>query len=215
MLIRFEQLNYYEVLELPVNASSFEIEQAYKEALSTYDEDSLSTYSLFTREERETILKRVEEAFLTLIDQNHKASYDKRLLDAGELDAGDLKKDRPKKPIALFPREHPEKVRLIAKRVKNKIQQRPLGDHEGLLSKDQISGNDLREIRISLGIELQEIFEITRIRVSTLRAIEEDQFDALPPMIYMKNFLRSYCEALGLDEDKIFEGYVEHMGDNT
>jgi len=42
---RFEELNYYEILELPVNASDFEIRQAYKSALSIYEEDSLSSYT--------------------------------------------------------------------------------------------------------------------------------------------------------------------------
>jgi DnaJ-class molecular chaperone len=43
-----EKLNYYEMLEVPVNASYFEIRQAYKEALSIYNEDSLVTYTLLT-----------------------------------------------------------------------------------------------------------------------------------------------------------------------
>ena len=65
----FQGLNYYEILEIPLSASSFEIRQAYKEALTIYSEDSLFTYSLFTDEERGEILRNIEEAFLTLVDK--------------------------------------------------------------------------------------------------------------------------------------------------
>ena len=52
---KFEDLSYYEILEIPVGASSYEIREAYKEALSIYNEDSLTTYSLFTDDERDEI----------------------------------------------------------------------------------------------------------------------------------------------------------------
>ena len=56
---RFEDLNYYQILEIPVRASSFEIREAYRDALSIYNEDSLTTYSLFTDDERDKILKKI------------------------------------------------------------------------------------------------------------------------------------------------------------
>ena len=43
---KFQGLNYYEVLEVPPNASEFEIRQAYKDAIAIYDEDALASYSL-------------------------------------------------------------------------------------------------------------------------------------------------------------------------
>jgi DnaJ-class molecular chaperone len=46
---KFEDLSYYEILEIPVEASSYEIREAYKEALSIYTEDSLTTYSQLRR----------------------------------------------------------------------------------------------------------------------------------------------------------------------
>ena len=49
---KFEELNYYEILEIPVNASSFEIRRAYRNAVEVYSDHSLLTYSLFSAEER-------------------------------------------------------------------------------------------------------------------------------------------------------------------
>ena len=61
---KFKELNYYEIFEIPINASTFEIRHAYKEALSIYGADSPISYSFFTEEESKEILDRVEEAFL-------------------------------------------------------------------------------------------------------------------------------------------------------
>lgn len=212
MMKRFEQLNYYEILEVPVGASSFEIRQAYKEALSLYDEDSLSTYALFSGEERERILQIIEEAFYTLVDENKRDAYIKGLVDEGRLDIPAGSGEERKVPIPLFHQDSPTTERSHLERIRGRIAES--GSKElaaEILSRDLISGNDLRACRNSMGIGLQEVYEITRISVSSLQALEEDRYDRLPPLIYVKNFLRSYAELLGLDVQKVIDGYVRHM----
>ncbi len=78
---KFEELNYYEILEMPVNASSFEIRRAYRNALEVYSDHSLLTYSLFSVEERVNILKKLEDAYHTLIDRTKRTAYDASLSD--------------------------------------------------------------------------------------------------------------------------------------
>jgi cytoskeleton protein RodZ len=60
-------------------------------------------------------------------------------------------------------------------------------------------GNSLREARLRQGLEFPEIEQRTKIRGKYLRALEEEQFDLLPGQTYVKGFLRSYAEFLGLD----------------
>jgi cytoskeleton protein RodZ len=60
-------------------------------------------------------------------------------------------------------------------------------------------GNSLREARLRQGLEFPEIEQRTKIRSKYLRALEEEQFDLLPGQTYVKGFLRSYAEYLGLD----------------
>jgi len=71
---KFNGLNYYEILKIPVNSSYFEIKRAYKNALSLYDEDSLVTYSLLSKAERNEVLNEIENAFFTLIDEKKRAA---------------------------------------------------------------------------------------------------------------------------------------------
>jgi cytoskeleton protein RodZ len=60
-------------------------------------------------------------------------------------------------------------------------------------------GNSLREARLRQGLEFPEIEQATKIRGKYLRALEEEQFEVLPAQTYVKGFLRSYADFLGLD----------------
>jgi cytoskeleton protein RodZ len=60
-------------------------------------------------------------------------------------------------------------------------------------------GNSLREARLRHGVDFPQIEQATKIRGKYLRALEEEQFEVLPAETYVKGFLRSYAEYLGLD----------------
>ncbi len=78
---KFNELNYYEILEIPIDASLFEIRRAYRNALEVYSKNSLLTYSLFIDEERVNILKKIEHAYNTLSDRAKRTAYDASLGD--------------------------------------------------------------------------------------------------------------------------------------
>jgi len=208
-----EEFNHYEILEISCRASSFEIRQAYKEALAVYGEDSLVTYSFFTDEERRDVLKRIEEAFFTLIDEDKRAGYDELLVQAGKMDRAAWNRKRTKKPIPLFQNRKKEAGEdTISKRIQHKVERGDIRDLTGdLMRKASISGKDLRALRESVGVELEEIFEVARVSVPILCAIEEDDMENLPSSIYLRNFLKSYAEILKLDATRVVEGYVRHI----
>jgi cytoskeleton protein RodZ len=60
-------------------------------------------------------------------------------------------------------------------------------------------GNSLREARLRQALEFPQIEQATKIRSKYLRALEEEAFEVLPAQTYVKGFLRSYAEYLGLD----------------
>jgi hypothetical protein len=60
-------------------------------------------------------------------------------------------------------------------------------------------GNSLREARVHRGIDFAQAELSTKIRGKYLRALEDEQFDVLPAETYVKGFLRTYAEYLGLD----------------
>lgn len=209
---RFEELNYYELLDIPNNASFSEIRQAYREAFSIYNEDSLITYSFFTDDERDGILRKIEEAFLTLIDEKKRAGYNRIMVNAGVVDASTLTKRDEKKIIPLFQRNKKNGENVYSKIIRKKIAEKDVKEisHE-ILSKELISGDDLKNLRKLIGVELEEVFEVVRISVPILKSIEDNEFESLPPTIYLKNFLRSYAEILQLDSEKVVDGYIRNM----
>lgn len=209
---KFEDLSFYEILEIPVGASSYEIREAYKEALSIYNEDSLTTYSLFTDDERDKIREKVEEAFLTLIDEVKRSDYNRMLVDSGKLDEQILHGKERGKPAQLFPDNKVTYSNAVSNMVRKKIEERDVEDIASeILSQKRICGSDLKRLREAIGIKQEEVFEITRITVSVLDAIENDQVESLPPLIYLKNFLKQYAEILQVDSEKVVEGYRRHM----
>jgi cytoskeletal protein RodZ len=60
-------------------------------------------------------------------------------------------------------------------------------------------GNSLRDARTKQGLDLPQVELATKIRAKYLRALEDEAFDVLPSETYVKRFLRSYAEPLGLD----------------
>jgi cytoskeletal protein RodZ len=68
-------------------------------------------------------------------------------------------------------------------------------------------GNSLREARVRRGIDFAQAELGTKIRGKYLRALEDEQFDVLPAQTYVKGFLRTYAEYLGLDGQLYVDEY--------
>lgn len=68
-------------------------------------------------------------------------------------------------------------------------------------------GTTLREARMRAGIDISEVEAQTKIRVKYLRAIENQEWDMLPGPAYIKSFLRTYGDFLGLDSRRLVENY--------
>lgn len=71
-------------------------------------------------------------------------------------------------------------------------------------------GATLREARMRERIDVSEIEAKTKIRAKYLRALENEEWDLLPGPTFVKSFLRTYAEALGLDAKALLEEYKLH-----
>ena len=68
-------------------------------------------------------------------------------------------------------------------------------------------GNSLRDARLRQGLELADLEAQTKVRARYLKALEEEQFELLPGDSYVKGFLRTYAERLGLDGQLYVDEY--------
>jgi cytoskeletal protein RodZ len=69
-------------------------------------------------------------------------------------------------------------------------------------------GSTLRQQREKKRMSIAEVSRVTRIPVSTLESIEQDHFDDLPGEVFVKGFLKSYAQSVGLDSDDIVARYT-------
>ncbi|MBX5468298.1 MAG: helix-turn-helix domain-containing protein [Thermoleophilaceae bacterium] len=68
-------------------------------------------------------------------------------------------------------------------------------------------GDTLREARMRQRIDISEVEAKTKIRAKYLRALENEEFDLLPGSTFVRSFLRTYAEFLGLDAHMLVEEY--------
>ena len=70
-------------------------------------------------------------------------------------------------------------------------------------------GAHLREEREQQNVSLQDISATTKIQIKFLQALENDEYDQLPPSPFVVGFLRAYAQFLSLDTEAIVTTYQQ------
>lgn len=191
-LERRNNSSLYEVLWTHRGASDEEVRRAYKRQRDVYQPGGLALSSLLSDEEIVRERARVEEAQETLLDPMRRRAYD----------------------LSFFPDEKD------AERAERPAQSAAEQAEQALLRQDlareihaetEFTGDLLRRVRQSLGIELQDISQRTKISVTFLRAIEEDDFGSLPAEVYARGFVNQIAGILGLDATQATRTYVRRL----
>ena len=72
-------------------------------------------------------------------------------------------------------------------------------------------GPTLRETRMRQRIDIIEVEAATKIRAKYLRALENEEWDQLPGPTFVRTFLRTYGDYLGLDSKMLVEEYKQRF----
>ncbi len=75
-----------------------------------------------------------------------------------------------------------------------------------------VFGETLKQARSSKGVTVKEAEQATRINRLHLAALEEENFSALPPLIYQRGIVRNYATYLDLDPAKLIGMFEEARG---
>ncbi len=191
------ELTHYEVLEVGLEATPTEIERAFRVAQATWGDGALATYSLFEDGEAEAIRERIELAYRVLSDESARQEYDARL-GAPEVEL-DEEFDLDLQFVeASTSGSSPDLVQAEIESFDD------AADESG-----RWNGARLRRARLRRGIDLEKIAEVTKINPTYLRCIEEDQYEDLPAIVYVRGFVVSYARCLGLEAEQVAGSYME------
>jgi cytoskeletal protein RodZ len=75
------------------------------------------------------------------------------------------------------------------------------------LSQETI-GSFLKRQRVLKQMSLAEVARVTRIPTPTLESIESDRFDELPGEVFVRGFLKSYAQAVGVVPVEVLARYT-------
>jgi flagellar biosynthesis protein FlhG len=176
------ELTHHELLDVDATASDREIRRAYRRAREIYAPDSLVVSGLYTAAELEALHRRFEAAYEALLDPARPRRHPSSA--GGPLATPSPDVDEPPSPRRPEPEIGP---------------------------KTEITGAIFRELREARGIDLHAISQKTKIGVGHLRAIEEERFDLLPALVYVRGFLQEYAKALRLDVGQVLATYLERV----
>lgn len=79
----------------------------------------------------------------------------------------------------------------------------------GVDQQSEYNGDLLRRLRESSGATLLDVAEITKIGRRYLKAIESNDFEALPAAVYIRGFVAEYAKVLGLDAKLVADSYMD------
>ena len=197
---------YYEILNVPRDADTTKIREAYFKMSSTYQESNQALYSIFDESGLETELEKINLAYETLSDPEKRKKYDSKdlNLEDSHMEFG-LQSPLPFEETPDLYRKHHAPIR--AKACSEKSYQDGLNK---ILSERELGeGELLKEIRQFANVDFKEMQANIKVSYGMLQALEQNDFNCLPQPVYVKGFIRSFCNHLGVKEpEPIVSAYM-------
>jgi flagellar biosynthesis protein FlhG len=183
---------YYELLEVAPTSTFEDIRRANRRIRENYGPESVVVGGLYSRERLEALHRRFDEAYGVLMDAGRRKEYDQRLFPEGMPSSSILGESAPQVLGAGGP-------------------PRALPPMPTLTSETEFSGAMLRQIREAKGIELREIAERSKVGMTYLQAIEDENWSKLPAVVYTRGFLVEYAKAAGLDPNRVADSFLDRL----
>jgi flagellar biosynthesis protein FlhG len=177
---------HHDLLEVERGATDEEIRRAYKRAREVYAADSLCCYGLFDGAGLTALRARLEEAYDVLLDPARRRPYE----------------------ISVFPPEPDPQVHRAAPDSGDE----PRPEPPPITPDTEFTGELLRTVRESQGVDVRAISQRTKIGAAYLRALEDEDFGRLPAPVYVRGFLVELAKFLSLDPEQVARTYVRRYG---
>lgn len=213
--------NFYEVLELSQDASRVQIREAYIRMKNTYSQENRALYSLISDEDLEGALERLDQAYGVLYDEHKRKAYDENLVQDAPSDSVEGKSveskslSRQSDPWVQEGDNKPVKKRQFAQSMRfsgSSLNEATQGKIQALVDEcEAYDGNFLKCLREIQDVTLDELQGKTKVSLQYIIALENNDFQTLPSVVYVKGFLKICLQYLGVQKgiDKIVSDFVE------
>jgi DnaJ-class molecular chaperone len=214
------QPSYYEVLNVDAKATRLMIREAYLRMKHVLSNSGDGLYGVAGGADISRQMDELEEAFGVLNDETKRAEYDRKLSgatkDAGTTLIWDSEPSAQQadhaaaNDVIQTSRSTLKVTRTQATGSHNKdLQERMIAAME---DGDVGDGSILVRLREIVGVSQQEVQERTKISLEYIRGMENNRFDRLPQVVYVKGFMRSYLRYLNVPElEKIVTAYAARL----
>lgn len=174
---------HHDLLEVERGATDEEIRRAYKRAKEVYDHDALCCYGLFDAAGLEALRARLDEAYDVLLDPARRRPYE----------------------LSVFP---PDAAPAPSR--DGAASNLPTSPAPPITPDTEFRGPLIKAVRESLGLELRDLSQKTKIGQGYLKAIEDDDFASLPALVYVRGFVFEVAKVLRLDPEQVSRTYTKH-----
>ena len=217
----FAAPNYYEVLNVDQNANRLMIREAYLRLKNLYSNGGDALSGMAGADDLARHLHELDRAFEVLNDEHKRAEYDRAIAVVHgnqDLNSEWTIESHVWQPLkATSGQETIQTSRSTLKVTKTQAS----GSHDnGLQSNfmvamddgDVADGSMLMKLRELAGVTQNEIQERTKISLEYIRGMENNRFDRLPQVVYVKGFMRSYLRYLNVPNlEKIVSAYAARL----
>ena len=182
----------YALFEVHPSVSEDELRRSYKRLWACFHPDHFAGYGLYTRAQLEALLERFQSSFELLMDPERRQAYDAETFPDG---IPELRGQHAETPSRLSPSFQPLIVRDEAK----------------VAWRDQGSGRlgeSLRRLREKFNLSLSAVHERSKISLTMLGHIENDDFEHLPAEVYLRGFIRELAQLYAVTDLVDLEGYL-------
>ena len=211
MIKKIEEMDFYDLLSLRIDASPKDVENAYLLAVTTYHQEGLASYGVLGDDDRGLMLDRVEEAFETLSDPEKKKAYDAIVLprhpefrqrayfrrSTRRLEIEDASEDK-----RLW-----DKIRAVVKPSWIHGNGHGQSDNGGGRLREWLPedfyyyGEYLKMVRQKRGLTREQIAERCGVSPARIESLEEENSLSRPHGKELLENLKLYAKGLGLDSE--------------
>lgn len=183
------EFTHYDTLVIDRGVSDEEIRRAVRKMRDLYSLESVAVAGLCSAETLAATVAKIEEARDILLDPIRRRPYD---LSISPIQSDGTRQDRSTEPDALQPA----------------VELPPMPE---LTPDSEYSGSLLKSIREARGLALRDVAARTKIPLTSLKALEEEDYGSLPPEVYLRGFVMELSRQLKIDPEQAVRTFLRRF----